>query len=71
MATVFNFIAAAVPRVDLELFWVDKCLSFSKPHLKTGNSETAGIVRWRGHGHHKWTVRDVLFIEPDGHFVVT
>lgn len=54
-----------------ELFWVDKCLSFSKPHLKTSNSETAGIIRWRGHGHHKWTVRDVLIIEPDGHFVIT
>ena len=52
-------------------FWVDNCLFFSKPHLKTGNSKTAGIVRRRGHWHHEGAVGDVLVVEADGNLIVS
>lgn len=43
----------------------------SEPHLKTGNSEAAGVVGGRGHRHDEGAVGDVLFVESDGNLVVS
>lgn len=40
------------------------------PHLKAGNSEAAGVVGRRHHGHQVGAVGDVLLVELDGDFVV-
>lgn len=42
----------------------------SEPHLKTGNSETAGVIRRRSHRDDEGAVRDVLVVEADGDLIV-
>lgn len=46
------------------------CVCVPEPHLKTGNSETAGVVRGGRHRDDEGTVWDVLVVEADGHLVV-
>lgn len=46
------------------------CVRVSEPHLKTGNSEAAGVVRRRGHGDDEGAVGDVLVVESDRHLIV-
>ena len=41
------------------------------PHLKTGNSEAAGVVHGGAHRHQVGAVGDVLLVEPDGPPLVT
>lgn len=43
----------------------------SEPHLKTGNSEAARIIRWRRHRDNEGAVWDVLVVEANRHLVVT
>lgn len=46
------------------------CVCVPEPHLKTGNSETAGVVRGGRHRDDEGAVRDVLVVEANGHLVV-
>lgn len=49
--------------------WPGVCVS--EPHLKTGNSEAAGVIGRRGHRDDEGAVWDVLVVEADGHLVVS